>query len=104
MDGNGEDYIQECKSQSQFKRRRGRTTGWGHTGDQHVAAAVRNIAAFRQSITEGRFDNPTVQTSVDATLTAILGREAAARGHRLTMVELIRENQRLPLDLAGLKV
>jgi predicted dehydrogenase len=78
--------------------------GGGHTGDQHVAAAVRNIAAFYQSITEGRSDNLTVQPSVDATLTAILGREAAARGRRLTMDELIRGNQRLPLDLTGLKV
>ena len=78
--------------------------GGGHTGDQHVAPAVRNIAAFYQSISEGRSDNLTVQRSVDATLTAILGREAAARGRRLTMDELIRENQRLPLDLTGLKV
>jgi predicted dehydrogenase len=78
--------------------------GGGETGDQHTEPAIRNIAAFHQSITEGRFDNPTVQRSVDATLTAVLGREAAARGRRLTMDELIRENQKLPVDLTGLKV
>jgi len=78
--------------------------GGGHTGDQHVAAAVRNVALFYRSIVEGRFENPTVQRAVDATLTAVLGREAAARGRRLTMEDLIRENQRLPADLTGLKV
>jgi predicted dehydrogenase len=77
--------------------------GGGHTGDQHVAPAVRNIDTFYQSVCEGRFDNPMVQRSVDATLTAILGREAAARGGRLTMETLIRENQKIPVDLTGLK-
>ena len=78
--------------------------GGDQTGDQHVAPAVRNIALFYQSVIEGRCENPTVQCSVDATLTAILGREAAARGCRLTMDELISENQKIPLDLSGLKV
>jgi len=78
--------------------------GGGPTGDQHVTPSVRNIALFHQSIIEGRCENPTVQYSVDATLTAVLGREAAARGRRLTMDELIRENQRIPAALTGLKV
>jgi hypothetical protein len=42
--------------------------------------------------------------AVDATLTAILGREAAARGAKLTMDELLKENKRLELNLAGLKL
>jgi hypothetical protein len=40
---------------------------------------------------------------VEGTLTAILGREAAARRRSLTMEELIRENKKLKVDLTGLK-
>jgi myo-inositol 2-dehydrogenase / D-chiro-inositol 1-dehydrogenase len=74
------------------------------TGKQFEDSAIRNIGTFYRSIIEGRSDNPTVQSSVDATLTAVLGREAAARGRRLTMEELLRENLRIPVDLTGLKV
>ena len=75
----------------------------GETGNQFIESAVRNIARFYRLIVEGQFDNPTVQPSVDATLTAVLGREAATRGKRLTMDELIRENLRIPVDLSDLK-
>ena len=42
-------------------------------------------------------------TVADGTLTAILGREAAARRKRLTMGELLKENKALKVDLSGLK-
>jgi hypothetical protein len=42
-----------------------------------------------------------VKRAVDGTLTAILGREAPARRRYLTMDELIRENKKLQVDLAG---
>ena len=54
-------------------------------------------------MTEGHFENGTVQRSVDGVLTCILGREAAARKMRLTMDELLNENQKLEVDLTGLK-
>jgi len=62
----------------------------------------RSVAAFHKAIIENDFSNPTVARAVDATLTAILGREAAARGARLTMEELLKENKRLELNLKGL--
>jgi len=65
--------------------------------------AIRNIAEFHKNITERHHENPSVQRAVDGTLTAILGREAAARGRCLTMDELIKENKRLEVDLKGLK-
>ena len=65
--------------------------------------AVRNIAAFYRDIVEGHFENATVQRAVDGTLTAILGREAAARRRYLTMEELLQENKKLEVDLKGLK-
>lgn len=65
--------------------------------------AARNVADFYRNITEGRFENPTAQRAVDGHLTAILGREAAARHTRLTMEELLKENKRLEVDLTGLQ-
>jgi myo-inositol 2-dehydrogenase / D-chiro-inositol 1-dehydrogenase len=70
----------------------------------YKAGAQRNIAVFHQAIVAGNCENRGTQRAIDGTLTAILGREAAARRGRLTMEELIREDKRLPLDLTGLKV
>lgn len=71
--------------------------------DLYKQGAVRNITTFYQSIVEERFDNPTVRRAVDGTLTAILGREAALRGARVTMEELLKENRKLEVDLSGLE-
>lgn len=69
----------------------------------YADGAKANIAEFHRCVTEGRFDNPTVQRSVDSTLTGILGREAMRRKKWLTMDELINENQKLEPNLRGLK-
>jgi predicted dehydrogenase len=68
----------------------------------YEAGAVRNIATFYKNVTEDRYQNETVPRSVDGALTCILGREAAARHIRLTMEQLMAENKRLEVDLAGL--
>lgn len=75
----------------------------GTCGSIYDQGAIRNIATFYQDIVEGRFGNETVKRAVDGTLTAILGREAAARRRYLTLEELVRENKRLDVDLGGLK-
>jgi len=75
----------------------------GDPGSVYDQGAITNIAAFYQNVLEGHFENPTVQRAVDGTLTAILGREASARRRYLTMDELIKENKRLEVDLAGMK-
>ena len=64
----------------------------------------RNIADFHQAICDGDSSNPTVARAVDDSLTAILGRESAARATPLAMDDLIRENQAIPFDLTGAKV
>jgi myo-inositol 2-dehydrogenase / D-chiro-inositol 1-dehydrogenase len=69
----------------------------------YVGGVKRNLATFHQNVTEGQFENGTVPLAVDACLTAILGREAASRGKRLTMEEVLKENKRIELDLSGLK-
>ena len=57
----------------------------GTSGDIYKDGAVKNIAAFHKNIVEGHFENLSAQRAVDGTLTAILGREAAARRGFLTM-------------------
>jgi predicted dehydrogenase len=73
------------------------------SGGMYNEGAQRNVADFYRNIVEGRFDNATAKRAVDGTLTAILGREAAARRRYLTMDELLRENKKLEVDLTGLK-
>lgn len=68
----------------------------------YTQGALRNIDTFHKSITEGIYDNPTVDPAVNATLASILGREAAKRGALLTWDEMIRENARLEVDTTGL--
>jgi len=81
-------------------------------GEKHYSApsvsiyddgVVKNVADFYTNIVEGRFDNHSAQRAVDGTLTAILGREAAARRCFLTMDDLIKENKRLTVSLEGMK-
>jgi predicted dehydrogenase len=76
----------------------------GTSGDLFQQGVVQNIAAFHRNIVEGHHENLSAQRAVDGTLTAILGREAAARRCYLTMDELIKENKRLDVNLQGLKV
>ena len=77
--------------------------GGGKVENLYTAGAVRNIAAFYRNVTEGRFENQTVPRAVDGVLTCVLGREAAARHAKMTMAELLKENKKLEVDLAGLK-
>jgi myo-inositol 2-dehydrogenase / D-chiro-inositol 1-dehydrogenase len=77
--------------------------GGGEVESLYDNGAMRNIAEFYRTVIEGRSENPTVRRAVDGTLTAILGREAALRGTRLTMDQLIQENRKLEVDLTGLK-
>lgn len=76
--------------------------GGGKVADVYLQGAQRNIATFHQSIVDEKFDNATVRRAVDGTLTAILGRESALRGTRMTMDELVKENRKLAVDLSGL--
>ena len=74
----------------------------GAVGNVFKEGVIRNIADFHRNIVEGHFDNATARRAVDGTLTAILGREAAARRCFLTMDELLKENKSLPVNLKGL--
>lgn len=78
--------------------------GGGPINSLYDQGAIRNIATFHQHINNGDCSNPTVKQAVDDALTAVLGREAAARGKELTMEEIIAENAALEFEETGLKV
>ena len=62
-----------------------------------------NIDEFRQAIDAGDYSNAQVTRAVDSNLTAILGREAAARAIGITPEALLAERRALSPDLTGLK-
>ncbi len=76
----------------------------GELTNLYVDGIKRNLDAFRHSIVNGVYDNPTVQPSIDSTLATILGREAARRNMKVTWDEMIGENKKLEVDLTGLRV
>jgi predicted dehydrogenase len=75
----------------------------GNVENLYEQGARSNIATFHDLIEHGRFENETAERAKDGTLLCILGRESAARKSRLTMDDLIKENKKLEVDLAGLK-
>ncbi len=75
----------------------------GEVKNLYNSGIKRNLDTFHQSIVNGVYDNPTVEPSVNATLTCILGREAARRNTQLTWDQMIRENKKIAVDLTGLK-
>lgn len=65
--------------------------------------AAVNIRAFHESITAGRFDNATVEPSVQSNLLGVLVRNAAYRGQTVAWADLIKDTEVLDAKLAGLK-
>jgi predicted dehydrogenase len=83
----------------------GNRTGWrgGDVVELYPRGAERNIDTFHKAVTSGDCSNPTIEPSINSTLTAILGREAARRRAKLTLDEVLKENRRLDADLSGLR-
>jgi len=75
----------------------------GEVTNLYVEGIKRNLDKFYNSIVGGIYDNPTVETSVNSTLATILGRQAARRNTRVTWDEMIRENEKIEVNLTGLK-
>jgi myo-inositol 2-dehydrogenase / D-chiro-inositol 1-dehydrogenase len=65
--------------------------------------AVANIAAFHAAIQSGDCTNPTVAESVRSNLVTILGRTSAYTGKVVAWDELLRSDEKLEIDLGGLK-
>jgi predicted dehydrogenase len=77
--------------------RGGKSPGIYHEG------AVANVKAFHESIANGNFENPTVEPSVRSNLITILGRTAAYETRMVTWDEMMKKNEKLEIDLKGLK-
>ena len=77
--------------------------GGGSIDNLYAAGAIRNIATFHKNIMEANFTNETVRMAIDSCLATILAREACLRKGRMTMDELLKANDRLEVDLDGLK-
>ena len=75
----------------------------GNTGNIFTDGVVTNIATFHNSITNGVYDNPTVECSVRSNLTTILGRTAAYKKEAVTWRELLTEAEKLEFDFSGMK-
>lgn len=75
----------------------------GETSAIYEHGAVRNIAAFHDSIQQGDYTNPTVGDSVRSNLVTILGRTAAYNGRIVTWEEVLRSDEPLVPNLKGLK-
>ncbi len=65
--------------------------------------AVANIKTFYDSVTGGKFDNPTIACSVRSNLITILGRTAAYEHRMVTWEELLRSKKKLDANLKGLR-
>lgn len=75
----------------------------GEVENLYQEGIVRNLKEFETCIREGRYDNVTVEPSVNSTLAAILGREAAQRGGMVTMEQMLQKNKMYAPDLTGLQ-
>jgi myo-inositol 2-dehydrogenase/D-chiro-inositol 1-dehydrogenase len=75
----------------------------GLTSNIYAEGMNRNVETFYQNIVKGDYTNPTVKTSVDSTLTCVLGREAARNNTQVTWDELLRNNHKIETDFTGLR-
>ena len=75
----------------------------GSTGSIYDQSVIRNIATFYDSITKGKFRNPTVASSVRSNMTCILARDACRKGSELTWKQLMKDNEKITPPLKGLK-
>ncbi len=75
----------------------------GEMANLYTDGAVANIATFHKSITGGDFANPTVAPSVRSNLTTILGRTAAYKGAEVTWEQMMKDNEKWDVSMAGLK-
>jgi predicted dehydrogenase len=74
----------------------------GDVNGLYGEGAKRNIALFHKNVTEGVCGNPTVATSVNSTLTTILGRQAGLANAKVAWDEMMKAKARVEVDVTGL--
>lgn len=83
----------------------GNRTGYrgGKVENLYARGAVHNIATFHKNIVNAIYNNPTLEPSINSTLTTILGRQAVNKNIKITWDEMIKTNEKLEVDTTGLK-
>ena len=74
----------------------------GRSPGIYLEGAVTNIATFHKNITEGNYENITVEPGVTSNLVTILGRTAAYEGRPVYWHQLMKDDERLMPNLEGL--
>jgi hypothetical protein len=75
----------------------------GRSPGIYKEGAETNIATFHRNITEGNYENPTLEPSVTSNLVTILGRTAAYTGRPVYWHQLMKDEEVLIPNLKGLK-
>jgi len=75
----------------------------GKTQNLYSSGTAANIEEFHRAIAASDSANSTVAPSVRSNLTSILGRTAAYKHGTVTWDEMIQANEKIDLDLRGLK-
>lgn len=83
----------------------GNRTGYrgANVKNLYLRGAEQNIATFHKNIVDRTYDNPTLEPSVNSTLATILGRQAVSKNTKVTWDQMLKENEKLEVDLTGLK-
>jgi len=98
-----EGYLEANYEGRAWIRSNRRSYRGGEVKNLYVEGIRRNLDEFHSSIVGGIYENATVQKGVESTLTAILGRQAGRRNTMVGWDEMIAEDERLEVDLTGLK-
>jgi len=75
----------------------------GKTTTLYRDGAVTNIATFHTLITTGDFSNASVEYGVQSNLIAIMGRTAGYEKRLVTWDEILKSDEKMELNLDGLK-
>jgi predicted dehydrogenase len=75
----------------------------GKTTTLYRDGAVANIALFHTAVTTGDYSNSTVEYGVESNLIAIMGRTAGYEKRLVTWDEILKSDDKMDLQLDGLK-
>jgi myo-inositol 2-dehydrogenase/D-chiro-inositol 1-dehydrogenase len=76
----------------------------GKTEGLYKEGSVQQVRIFRESILNGKYDNPTVPNAVETNLLCLFARFAAEQKRTVSWEELLKDTRRAEPDLKGLKV
>ncbi|HJN66723.1 MAG TPA: Gfo/Idh/MocA family oxidoreductase [Pirellulales bacterium] len=83
-----------------------RNADWRYKGGEDLElytwGAAHNVDLFHRCITEGNWKNRTVPSSVNANLACLLGAYAGRAGTEMTWTDLLKNDEKIEIDMSGL--